>query len=351
MSIRGLVGKLARSPKPPEPTASEKGGGGFFASSHALRPGAPPHIDISSIIEEYLYENDNQPNDARAQGYFHPSSGLLIGRDEHGSVFHTPGCPRAIVFDLLCAPKSSTLIPGNVHSIFRNGHDRHRAMDRLFEEMAAKKWMGIESIETNLPVWHPILPLGGEIDMRIRFESGWSYVYDWKGINDANAKKTLFPSFKYAVQINTYMGMSGDVASYVAYENKNNQRFLRPMEKFRVDFNPEWWSGTERFCADVLTVMHKRRILPVFDEETCATCVEGCNYRQVCEKERAGKYTFNDVDCRSAAMKEWHARAVEAFNDAEVPYEEAFGGQNQGSPGGKAAPRQLAQRIQPRRRT
>jgi len=240
-----------------------------------------PHMDFGYIFDSFMAVHGPDSEEPRGQGYFHPSHGL---HPEMGL------CTRALVFDLLCAPRNHVNIDGRVRKIFDVGHDRHARLATRWAELAAKKWQGVVAFESEYRLVHPTLPIEGTADGRIHVQhSGktYRYVVDFKGLKEEACKKLTETSFKYAVQLNTYMGMGGDAVGYVMHESKNTQRWVEPLINFRLDFDPKMYRETEQYCRDVLTwVQDPIDSLPPYEEDVCKDNYgpDQCEYSDICFK-------------------------------------------------------------------
>jgi PD-(D/E)XK nuclease superfamily len=288
--------------------ASPKKAPSALASLPSPPAGRPPDVDWFMLADSYLYEHGNAPNEGRTQGVFHPSAGLI----------HEQGhCLRQIVFDLLCAPRSSTLAEPQLLRIFENGHNREVGLDKLFQGMADKGHFGIVRYERQIPAQHKRLPIAGTADARITMRNGHRYILDFKTINKNNGEKTNKPSNKYALQLNTYLGLLGEKTAYVIYEVKDNQSWLKPAINFRLDFDPDLFAQTEQFCEEIMHeyVLGKIKI-PAYEELVCKgkskfdAAITLCDYRAICEKHRA-KPNAQKWDWRTDDVKKRHLEVIQ----------------------------------------
>jgi hypothetical protein len=271
----------------------------------AMPPGRPPNIDWVSVVDSHLWNHHNKPapDDGRRQGVFHPSAGL------HSSIGN---CPRQIIFDLLCSPKTPTRIPANLRKILDNGTNRHVGLEKYFYEMADLRHMGIQSFEGELAVEHPVLPIYGHADGRVGFTNGWRYIIDFKTASPKSCAKMYEPEFKHRVQINTYMGCLGERAAYVIVENKEGQKWLGPMNpNFRVDFDAKLFEETEEYCIDILTMV-KNETIPDFDQTVCNASLTFCAYQGVCDQQRTVQARDTQLfpDHRNPEIKRRHLEVI-----------------------------------------
>lgn len=303
MSIKLRLNNVFKVPKKPgakpapQPVRAAKGG---VPGPAATRRERPPHVDWNAVVDTFLWKYGNQrEDDGRAQGVFHPSAGLI---PECGN------CDRAIVFDLICAPKSDTKIDPGLQKVFDNGHNRHFGLDRMFHRIAKLKHMGVVKYEDNVKLRHPRLPISGTADGIITTSAGHVYLLDYKTINSKKFAVTygIDSNLRYKVQLNTYMGMHGTLAGYVIYENKDNQQWATPMDKFRLDFDPVLYRATEDYCSRIMNKYVHARKLPVFQKKVCDNNIKLCAYAEVCRAEKAGMRDWEDIDRRPEAVLQLH---------------------------------------------
>ena len=270
-----------------------------------VRPiGEAPRYDWASITDNFVWKWLNDPKrkaEHASSGIFHPSAGL---HPDIGT------CKRTLVFELIFAPVSRASIPSQLAGPLQNGTDRHEGLHKLFERMAAESYMGITKAERELSCIHPYLPISGHADMRLTMKDGWQYLFDYKTMSSSNCAKTYEPTFKHRVQLTTYMGILGVTNGQMIYENKDNQKWLGPMDRFRVDFDPNLYAEIEGFCTDILSLV-KDETLPAFDKKECDSCIKFCWYQDICTQERRGKVDWIDYDLRAESVKKRH---LEVFN-------------------------------------
>jgi hypothetical protein len=259
------------------------------------------------MVADCYYSTYKNSDDDRPQGHLHPSEGLL---GDSGS------CVRRQVLDLLCADRSPTAFPANILRIFENGHNRHVGLQAAFTDMAAKRHLGIVGFEAEVRFTHPVLPLSGSADGVVTMEDGHRYIIDFKTAATATCEKLTKPIDKAVLQVMTYMGLSGITAAYVIYENKNNQRWLTPMENFRVDFDSGVYRSIEQYCAQV-TLQLGRKHLPVYDTRRCD--LEGCSYVDTCHKARDEQEDLvSAVDRRPPTIRAQHEAALATLGHANT---------------------------------
>jgi hypothetical protein len=169
--------------------------------------------------------------------------------------------------------------------------------------------MGIVKAERELPVQHPTLPIFGHMDMRLTMQDGWQYAFDYKTMSSKGCAKTYEPTFKHRTQLLCYMGPVGITAGYFIYENKDTQVWLAPMERFRVDFDPQIYAEIEQFCLSILEMARDQRV-PKFSEAVCDSCITFCHYREICKKERAKEITWKHIDGRTEDKRKFHLTTV-----------------------------------------
>jgi hypothetical protein len=265
--------------------------------------GIPPNVDFNAIYEAFSYKYTNDPEErsrGRTRGVFHPSSGL---HPKSGL------CPRSVIFELVFAPMSPTQIPGFLAKILDMGSNRHVGLQQTFKNMAALGFMGIVHAESEVACVHPTLPIQGHMDELVTTNVGWRYALDFKTWSEANCAKTFEPEWKHRIQLNTYMGIMGIRTGYMIYENKNNQKWLGPPNKFRVNFSNELYEETEQFCRDVLTEVGNEQ-MPPFLEKVCKANLMFCAYFEVCQQENNGAVRWEDYDMRDEDQKRRHRLAV-----------------------------------------
>lgn len=264
--------------------------------------GNPPPIDFNTIYETFYYNYVNDParKADRPRGIFHPSSGL---HEDTGI------CKRSLIFELVHAPLSPTSIPGTLCKVLDAGTNRHVGLQKVFKNLAAAGYMGIVGFKEEVHCVHPTLPLSGHMDGLAWTSAGHRYAMDFKTWSSTNCAKTFEPDWKHKIQLNTYMGIYGVRAGYMIYENKDNQKWLGPAGKFRVNYDPKLYSETEQFCYDVL-VMAVAKKMPAFDEKICKSNIMFCPYQAVCQQEQDSKVRWDDYDMRDEATKQTHSEAV-----------------------------------------
>ncbi len=271
-------------------------------------PGKPPHVDWIGVTDTFISTYYNAPDRSagRQQGVFHPSAGLVpeIGH-----------CLRSIVFDLLCAPRSSTRQSPQLAKILENGTNRHKGLNDMFSAMAREQHMGVVRFEHDLPTVHKHLPIAGEADGRITMASGHRYVVDFKTINKNNYDKLRGVSDRYLVQLNTYLGLLGEKVGYIIYECKDNQNWAGPMQNFRLDFNPSLYRQTEEFCTSILREYVGTGTIPEYDVQVCNAHITFCGYADVCQKHRNmaanSRYKGMNWDWRPDAVKKRHLKVIQ----------------------------------------
>ena len=257
--------------------------------------GMPPAVDFNALYEMFFYDYTNslERRAERPRGIFHPSSGL---HRESGL------CRRQLVFELLWAPLSKTNIPTILCKVLDAGTNRHVGLQKAFHNMAKARFMGIAKFEDEVHCVHNVLPLRGHMDGLVTTMSGYRYALDFKTWGSKSCAKTFEPEWKHKLQLNTYMGIKKVKAGYMAYENKDNQMWLGPMEKFRVNFSEKLYKETEDFCWDVLDDVDRKE-LPEFSETDCKACLTFCAYTAICKAERNGEVGWDDYDMRSTEGK------------------------------------------------
>lgn len=267
--------------------------------------GVPPHYDFNKIYESWLWMQVNDPKakavSGRRRGVFSPSSGL---HPDSGL------CERALIFGLLCAPFSASAVLTKICKTMNNGTNRHAGFQADMDKLAAAKFMGVVGHTKELECAHHTLPIYGHADGLITMRDGWRYLYDLKTQSVAMCAKTFEPKWEHRVQLNTYMGLYGVRMGYVIYENKDNQDWLTPLERFRVPFDAKLYAQTEQFCAGILREVKKKR-LPMFDAEVCKKNLMFCAYQEVCLKQRSNDgLPWEEFDCRSDETRQAHKGAV-----------------------------------------
>ena len=264
------------------------------ASAQPPRPqGRAPSVDWAAIVDMYLYQVRNSAaENERRQGTFHPSEGLLPSLE---------GCVRRTVLDLICAPKSDQNVDAGLRRIWDHGHCVQAKVDGWFTDMAKRGFMGITSYRHHIKLEHPGLPIDGEADSIVGTESGHEYLTDTKTINTKDFKTLLGPSDKYRAQLNLYMGMAGVKTGYIWYEDKNNQRWTRPMDPFRVDFDEAMFREQESYCMGILREYVHKAQLPEYNPKVCDE--NGCSYVKACVAHREGEKDFVDLDLRTPEQR------------------------------------------------
>lgn len=265
-------------------------------------PGLPPRIDFGTIYETFSvnYTNSVEHKEKRRRGIFHPSSGL----------HHDSGnCPRTVIFGLLLAPLSKTAIPSLLCKVLDAGNNRHVGLQAVFKNMAKAQYMGIVAFADEVPCSHHTLPLAGHMDGLVQTKAGYRYALDFKTWSSKNCEKTFAPEWKHFLQLTTYMGLYGVKAGYVIYENKDNQKWLGPPDKFRVNFDPKVYGEIEQYCFDILQFVVNKE-MPIFDEKTCKANIMFCPYAGVCGKENDGQLKWDDYDMRDEQTKQVHTEAA-----------------------------------------
>ena len=266
--------------------------------------GRPPHVDWAGLLEAHYYEYGNsvEEKENRGQGVFHPSAGLLHGQGH---------CLRQIVLDLVCAPRSATMFPAKLLRIFEAGSNRHIGILGALVRAGIRHFRGVVNAQEEVKLKHPWLPLAGSADAIVTMATGHRYVIDFKTVNAKGYAKLVKPSETYTLQVNTYMGMAGIRAGYILYENKDSQEFAKPMENFRVSFDPKLYAKTEAFCGDVLVRYVRPGKLPLFDDKTCER--QGCAYTAVCDKALLVGTTAlpEEYDLRDEEMRTFQTEAAE----------------------------------------
>ena len=266
--------------------------------------GNPPPVDFNVIFESFVYRYTNDPEQrskGRTRGVFHPSNGL---HPESGL------CRRSVIFELIFAPMSPTSIPGFLAKNLDNGSNRHVGLQKTFKDLAAIGFMGIVHAEHEVFCKHPTIPIQGHMDELVVTNTGWRYALDFKSWSEANCAKTFEPEWKHKVQLNTYMGIKDVKAGYMIYENKNNQKWLGPPNKFRINFSRELFEETEQFCVDVLRDVANER-MPPLEDSVCKKNVMFCAYQDICGQENNGAVTWHDYDMRDDVQKKIHLAVIQ----------------------------------------
>lgn len=263
--------------------------------------GVPPNIDFATLFDTFFTPWYNHPDrkSERTRGIFHPSSGL------HSS---TGLCERSLIFELVFAPMSPTNIFPKLAKVLDSGSNRHVGLQRVFHNMAKAQHMGVIHFEDEALCKHPWLPLSGRTDGLVVTNWGWRYLVDFKTWSSKNCEKTFEPEWKHKVQLNTYMGILGVKAGYMIYENKDNQTWLGPPNKFRVNFDTNLFAETEAFCVEVLTLV-SRQEMPAFDEKVCKDNLTFCPYQGICDQEKLSQVVWDDFDMRDDPTKLLHHEA------------------------------------------
>lgn len=251
---------------------------------------SPPHVDWNAMVGSYYSHYGNRPLEQRA-GHFHPSSGLLPEYE---------GCPRTLIFDLLMAPMTPTAFPEQVLRIFDNGHNRHEGLQRVFARMAQDGFAGVTSFAAEKRVSHPVFPIEGAIDAVVGTRQG-RYILDFKTKKSELWTSLFEPEAKHIVQVNTYLGLSGDRLGYLIYENKDNQKWLT----FPVRYDPDLFRRVLDYCFGVLLRLRRYQI-PEYNEKTCKAHWQGCAYVGSCNNHREGKVTLQELDRRPDEVKKRH---------------------------------------------
>lgn len=286
--------------KPPKP--SDLGSFTQFAKKPPPTPAEPagivPHVDWNAVADSYLYNTGNVGWTKRKQGIFHPSTGL------HPSINN---CRRQIMLDLMCADRSPQSIPASVHRRLENGTDRHVGIQRMFSGMAETGHMGITYYQPEVHAVHGVIE--GHADGLIVFNNGHKYLHDYKTKATKQMAKLYANEPQHVIQLNTYLGALDVRTGYIIYEDKDSQAWATPLDKFRVDFNPDTWRETIAFCNDVLKEMKSGK-LPEFDEPVCKSNLMFCAYQSACTKERQKLATFAQLDKRNPEQKRKHLAVI-----------------------------------------
>jgi hypothetical protein len=223
------------------------------------------------------------------------------------------------MFDLLCAPRSRQNKSVQLIKILDNGTQQHArfsahfvamaeqarvdGVKKSFGRMGESHFMGIKSVEHDVRVGHPKLPIEGEIDLLVEMHTGYVYVIDVKTINNKGWSSTLSVKPQHRLQMNTYLGLSGASAGDFIYENKDNQKWI---PKMRVDFDGGVFKASEDYCVDTLNALRKGDF-PSFDEGVCKNANTFCSYVEVCNRERAGE-NVGKFDNRPVQIRRKHER-------------------------------------------
>lgn len=269
----------------------------------AIRPSSlSPHFDWAKLADDFLWVWYNHPDRRahRPRGIFHPSAGLH---------WETGACKRAIVFELLYAPMSPTRITPMLAKILENGTNRHVGLQKLFKDMADNGYMGMVSAKSEVIATHYRLPLLGHADEVVQMRDGHQYLYDFKTASSKVCETLYEPKVQHRVQINTYAGILNIRTMYMIYENKDNQKWIGPMERMRIEFDPRLYAETEEFCLETLRIVNSEQ-LPEYSEKVCKDNITFCWYKNICDKCKAGTVNWEDVDKRPETVKRKHLEVL-----------------------------------------
>jgi hypothetical protein len=176
--------------------------------------------------------------------------------------------------------------------------------------MGESHYLGIVQVEHDIPAKHPTLCIEGEADLRVTLRTRHRYVLDVKTINNANWLKTYGIAPKHRVQLNTYLGLLGDRAGAILYENKDNQKWATPMSNFSMDFDRVMFQETEAYCEGILARLAAEDF-PEFDEGVCKANLTFCSYTEVCDQVRAGNSPYSEgIDQRPDSIRHRHLAVV-----------------------------------------